>query len=120
MQKELLLKQTPTRQSFIGFLLAWVFPLADRILLCHFLNNTFYLVQLYVAAHSNEKTDVSKLDVQLPLWAGLASIIVFYFLFVLFKRVSAKNRSAIEMDEQKLWIQSTPQYNLADNNNPFN
>lgn len=106
----------------LGFALGMLYWQSKNLwvnIIAHFLNNAFFLVQLFIVAHGSNKPDLSKLDDQFPLWLGLVSIIAFYFLFVLFKKVSAKNRSKIEMDETRLWIKSTAQYNLADTKDPF-
>lgn len=103
----------------LGFALGMLYWQSKNIwvnVIAHFLNNSLFLVQLYVQSNGKEKFDLYKSDEHFPVWIQLVSIVIFYFLFVLFKRVSAKKRAQIEMDEQKLWIKSTPQYNLADSN----
>ena len=105
-------------RAILGFALGLMYYYSKNLwvnIIAHFLNNAFVIIQLFIVSRSSEKPDVSKLDQQFPLWAELVSILVFYALFLLFKKLSAKNKAAIEMDEQKLWIQSTPEYNLADN-----
>ena len=107
-------------RAVLGFALGMLYWQSKNIwvnVIVHFLNNTFFLVQLFILSRNNEKFDLSKADDHSALWIQLLSIVVFYFLFVLFKKVSAKKRATIEMEEQKLWIKSTPQYNLADTNN---
>lgn len=105
-------------RAVLGFALGLMYYWSKNLwvnIIAHFLNNAFVVIQLFIASRGTEKPDVSKLDERFPLWAELISILVFYGLFLLFKKLSAKNRAKIEMDEQKLWIQSTPEYNLADN-----
>ncbi len=105
-------------RAILGFALGLMYYQSKNLwvnIIAHFLNNGFIVVQLFIISRSNEKPDVSKMDQQFPLWAELVSILVFYALFLLFKKLSASNKAKIEMDEQKLWIQSTPEYNLADN-----
>jgi membrane protease YdiL (CAAX protease family) len=110
-------------RAVLGFALGMLYWQSQNIWVnvgAHFLNNAFYLVQLFIVARSSGKTDISKIDDHFPLWIGILSAVIFYFLFVVFKKISARNRNGIEMDEQKLWIRSTPQYNLAENINPSN
>ena len=110
-------------RAVLGFALGMLYWQSRNIWVnvgAHFLNNAFYLVQLFVVARGHEKPDISKIDDHFPLWIGISSAVIFYFLFVIFNKISTKNRNAIEMDEQKLWIKSTPQYNLAENLNPSN
>jgi membrane protease YdiL (CAAX protease family) len=108
-------------RAILGFALGWMYYRSKNLwvnIIAHFLNNTVVVIQLLLMAHSKAKPDMSKLDEQWPMWIELASIAVFYGLFILFDKVSAKNREKIETDEQKLWIKSTPQYNnIADKQN---
>ena len=112
-------------RAILGFALGLLYYQSKNIwvnIIAHLINNSIALAQMFIIARSNEKPDVSKIDQQFPVWMGLVSIGVIYFIFVLFKRVSAKNKAAIEMDELKLFIKSTPQYNLAETetHNPIN
>lgn len=104
-------------RAILGFALGWMYYRSKNIwinIIAHFLNNAIVVVQLYMMGHSAAKPDLSKLDERMPLWIELVFMVIFYLLFVLFDKASAKKRAAIELDEQKLWIKSTPQYNLAD------
>lgn len=105
-------------RAILGFVLGWMYYRSKNIwvnILAHFFNNAVVVIQLFVMARSHEKIDASKLDQRMPFWLELLSIAILYGLFVLFEMVSAKKRAAIETDEQKLWIKSTPKYSLADN-----
>jgi membrane protease YdiL (CAAX protease family) len=107
-------------RAVLGFVLGWMYYKSKNLwvnIMAHFLNNTLVVIQLFVISRSSEKIDMSKLDERMPLAVELASIAVLYALFVLFNKVSAKNRAAVETDEQKLWIASTPKYGLANNQN---
>ncbi|HSC37933.1 MAG TPA: CPBP family intramembrane glutamic endopeptidase, partial [Chitinophagaceae bacterium] len=108
-------------RAILGFALGWMYYRSKNIwvnIFAHFSNNALAVIQLFYMAHSTAKPDLSKLDDRMPMWIELVSIAVFYGLFILFDRVSAKNRAKIETDEQKLWIKSTPQYNnIADKQN---
>ncbi|GAC1429769.1 MAG: CPBP family intramembrane metalloprotease [Chitinophagaceae bacterium] len=110
-------------RALLGFTLGWIYYRSKNLWLniaAHFFNNAAVVIQLFMLARSNQKPDISKMDQPSPLWLGLLSMFVLYALFVLFGKMSVRKRNAIETDEQKLWIKSTPQYNLADTNNPFN
>ena len=108
-------------RAILGFALGWMYYRSKNLwvnIIAHFLNNTVAVIQLFQIANTKGKPDLSKLDERMPMWIELVSIAVFYGLFILFDKVSAKNRAKIEMDEQKLWIKSTPQYNnIADKQN---
>lgn len=107
-------------RALLGFALGWLYYRSKNLwvnIFAHFFNNAIVVVQLFVIARSNEKMDISKLDEKTPLPLALFSVLALIGLFILFDRVSAKKRAAIETDEQKLWIKSTPQYNLANNQN---
>ena len=109
-------------RAVLGFALGLMYYQSKNLwvnIIAHFLNNAVAVIQLFVITRSNEKVDISKLEDRFPLWVELLSIVIFYALFLLFKKVSAANRAKIETDEQKLWIRSTPNYNMAETNNPF-
>ena len=107
-------------RAVLGFALGWMYYRSKNLwinIIAHFLNNTVVVIQLFLMARSTAKPDLAKLDERMPLGVELGAVIVFYGLFVLFEKVSAKRRAKIELEEQKLWIKSTPQYNLADTQN---
>ncbi len=105
-------------RAILGFALGYMYYLSKNLwvnIIAHFLNNAVAVTQMFIISRSNIKPNPSQLDDHFPIWLELIAIVVFYFLFVLFKRSSAGNKAKVETDLQKLWIQSTPQYNLTDN-----
>ncbi len=109
-------------RAILGFALGLMYYQSKNLwvnIFAHFLNNAVAVVQLFIITRNTDKVDISKLDERFPLWIELLSILIFYILFLLFRRVSAANRAKIETDEQKLWIRSTPQYNIAEKDNSY-
>lgn len=101
-------------RAILGFVLGLMYYQSKNLwvnIIAHFLNNAIAVIQLYAAG--SQSTSI-------PAWIGFASIPLLYFLFLIFKKISAKNKAMIETDELKLWIKSTPQYNLAETNNLSN
>jgi membrane protease YdiL (CAAX protease family) len=107
-------------RAILGFALGLMYYQSKNLwvnIIAHFLNNAVAVVQLFAITRSSQKPDLSKLEDRLPLWIELTAIILFFILFYLFRKSSAVNRSKIDTDEQKLWIRSTPQYNITENSN---
>jgi membrane protease YdiL (CAAX protease family) len=78
---------------YLGIVLGYVYYYGRTLwlnIIFHFLNNAFALMQLYIL--SKQKTlqanDVANSNV--PLWLGLAAVIIFPFLLVQFKKASEK------------------------------
>jgi uncharacterized protein len=109
-------------RAVLGFALGLLYYQSKNLwvnIIAHFLNNAVAVIQLFVITRSNEKVELSKLEDHYPLWVELLSIVIFYLLFLLFKKVSAANRAKIEADEQKLWIKSGSHYNMTEHDNSF-
>ena len=107
-------------RAILGFVLGWMYYRSKNLwinIIAHFLNNAVAVIQLFLMARSTAKPDMAKLDERMPMWLELASIPILYGLFVAFDKLSANKRAKIELEEQQLWIKSTPQYNLADTQN---
>ena len=96
-------------RAILGFALGMMYYQSKNIwvnIIAHFLNNTVAVFQLFAASHSGHKTDLANMDQRFPLWAELSAIVVFYLMFLLFKKFAAGDRSKIERDEQSLWNHS--------------
>ena len=75
----------------LGFVLGWMYYRTGNIwlnIIGHFFNNAFAVTAMYLFTKPGEHPDPSKMDGQIPLWVGLASIAALYGLFSLFDKVS--------------------------------
>jgi membrane protease YdiL (CAAX protease family) len=75
----------------LGFVLGWMYCRTGNIwlnIIGHFFNNAFAVTAMYLFTKPGEHPDPSKMEGQLPLWVGLASILALYGLFSLFNKVS--------------------------------
>lgn len=76
-------------------------------IIAHFLNNSMALIQLFWITQHNKKIEVDKLDPDFPLWAGLVAAAFCVGLFILFEKISKRNRKQIDFEEQNLLEQAT-------------
>ena len=77
----------------LGFVLGWIYYRTGNIwlnIIGHFFNNAFAVTAMYLFTKGGKFPDPSKIDGQIPLWVGLASIAALYGLFSLFNKVSEK------------------------------
>jgi len=92
-------------RALLGFILGLMYQRSKNIwvnIIAHFLNNTVAVIQLFWISRNKEKIEVDKLDPQVPLWGALIAIAITAGLFILFEKVSAKNRKQIAFEEQDL------------------
>jgi len=107
-------------RALLGFALGWLYYRSKNIwvnILAHFFNNGIVVLQLFLIARSNEKLDLEKMDQPMPLGIELVALAALYGAFVLFDRVSAKKRAAIEADEENLWAKKKAEHNWTTNQN---
>lgn len=71
-------------------------------IIAHFLNNTVAVIQLFWLSRHQQKIEVDKLDPKIPLWGALAALALTIAIFLLFERISKKNRRQIAFMEQDL------------------
>lgn len=77
----------------LGFVLGWIYYRTGNIwlnIIGHFFNNAFAVTAMYLFTKAGQHPDPSKMDGQIPLWVGLASIAALYGLFSFFNKVSEK------------------------------
>jgi len=77
----------------LGFVLGWIYYRTGNIwlnIIGHFFNNAFAVTAMYLFTKGGKFPDPSKIDGQIPLWVGLASIAALYGLFSFFNKVSEK------------------------------
>jgi hypothetical protein len=99
----------------LGFLLGWIYYRTGNIwlnIIGHFFNNAFAVTAMYLFTKPGEHPDPSKMDGQVPLWLGLASIVALYGLFTFFNKVS---ENEINQPGEEVLIPG-----VAPNDNPFN
>jgi len=77
----------------LGYVLGWIYYRTGNIwlnIIGHFFNNAFAVTAMYLFTKGGKFPDPSKIDGQIPLWVGLASIAALYGLFSFFNKVSEK------------------------------
>ena len=92
-------------RAVLGFVLGLMYQRSKNLwvnIIAHFLNNTVAVIQLFWISRHQTKVEVDKLDPEVPLWGGLIAVAITYGLFVLFEKVSSKNRKQIAFEEQDL------------------
>lgn len=110
-------------RAILGFVLGWMFYRSKNIwinIFAHFVNNGLALVAVFYWSKENDlKTAVAKTEPSMPVWTIFVWIGILVGLFILFEKVSEKNRTAIALKEETLIQQSQPfndlppQQNLA-------
>ena len=66
---------------------------------------------------NEQKIEVDKLDPKLPWWGVLTALVITIGLFILFEKLSAKNRTQIAFEEQNLLDQSDNLHSFPENKN---
>jgi len=92
-------------RALLGFVLGLMYQRSKNLwvnIVAHFLNNTVAVIQLFWISMNKEKIEVDKLDPKVPWWGGLIAVALTYGLFMMFEKVSAKNRKQIAFEEQDL------------------
>lgn len=98
-------------RALLGFVLGLMYQRSRNLwvnIIAHFLNNTVAVIQLFWISSHAEKIEVDKLDPKVPLWGGLIAVAITYGLFLLFEKVSSKNRKQIAFEEQDLLDHADP------------
>ena len=89
----------------LGFVLGLMYQRCKNLwvnIIAHFLNNAVALVQLFWMTRHDRKIELDKIDPKFPLWSGLIAIAITYGLFLLFEKLSAKNRNLVANEERVL------------------
>lgn len=102
-------------RAILGFVLGLMYQRSKNLwvnIVAHFLNNTVAVIQLFWISTHKGKVEIDKLDPKVPIWGGLIAVVISYGLFILFEKVSEKNRKQIAFEEQDLFEQtdSFPHY----------
>jgi membrane protease YdiL (CAAX protease family) len=108
-------------RAVLGFVLGLMYQRSKNIwvnIVAHFLNNTVALIQLFWISSHNRKIELDKMDPKLPLWGGLVAVGITYGLFILFEKVSVRNRNLIAFEEQDLVEKADPFHHLSQTSIP--
>ena len=92
-------------RALLGFVLGLMYQRSKNLwvnIMAHFLNNTVAVIQLFWISRHAEKVEVDKLDPKVPWWGALIALAISFGLFLLFEKVSAKNRKQIAFEEQDI------------------
>jgi uncharacterized protein len=107
-------------RAVLGFVLGLMYQRSKNLwvnIIAHFLNNTVAVIQLFWISRHAEKVEVDKLDPEVPLWGGLIALAITYGLFLLFEKVSSKNRKQIAFEEQDLLEHAGILHSFPENKN---
>ncbi len=108
-------------RAVLGFVLGLMYQRSKNLwvnIIAHFLNNTVAVIQLFWISRHQARVEVDKLDPEVPVWGGLIAVAITYGFFVLFEKVSAKNRRQIAFEEQDLLEHADAVHYLAQHKNP--
>ncbi len=92
-------------RAILGFVLGLMYQRSKNLwvnIVAHFLNNTVAVIQLFWLSKHQTKIEVDKLDPDVPLWGALIAVAITGGFFILFEKVSSKNRKQIAFEEQNL------------------
>ncbi len=92
-------------RALLGFVLGLMYQRSRNLwvnIVAHFLNNTVAVIQLFWISRHQAKIEIDKLDPKVPWWGALITLAISIGLFLLFEKVSVKNRKQIAFEEQDL------------------
>ncbi|MBL7701695.1 MAG: CPBP family intramembrane metalloprotease [Ferruginibacter sp.] len=104
----------------LGFVLGLMYQRSKNIwvnIIAHFLNNSIAVIQLFWLSTHKQKIEVDKIDPDVPWWAGLTGVVITWGLFLLFEKVSSKNKMQVDFEEQNLLDKSEVLHPFAKNKN---
>jgi len=107
-------------RALLGFILGLMYQRSRNLwvnIIAHFLNNSIALIQMFWISRHNGKVEVDKLDPKFPVWGGLIAVAITWGLFVLFNKVSLKNRNLVTFEEQNLVDKADPFHSYTPSNN---
>ena len=108
-------------RAVLGFVLGLMYERSKNLwvnIIAHFLNNTVAVIQLFWLSTHKQKVAIDKLDPDVPWWGALIALAVSIGLFLLFEKVSGKNKTQIAFEEQNLLEQSDILHPFPENKNP--
>lgn len=92
-------------RAVLGFVLGLMYQKSKNLwvnIIAHFLNNAVAVIQLFWISTHKQKVEIDKLDPDVPWWGGVIALAIAVGFFVLFDKVSAKNKTQIAFQEQDL------------------
>jgi uncharacterized protein len=104
----------------LGFILGLMYERSKNLwvnIIAHFLNNTVAVIQLFWISTHKQKIEVDKLDPAVPWWGALIALAITVVFFILFEKVSAKNKTQIAFEEQNLLEQKDILHSFPENKN---
>jgi membrane protease YdiL (CAAX protease family) len=107
-------------RAVLGFVLGLMYQRSKNLwvnIMAHFLNNTVAVIQLFWISTHKQKIEIDKLDPDVPWWGALIALAITIGLFLLFEKVSAKNKTQIAFEEQNLLEQSDILHPFPENKN---
>ncbi len=107
-------------RAVLGFVLGLMYQRSKNLwvnIIAHFLNNTVAVIQLFWISRHAQKVELEKMDPNIPMWGGLIALGITWGLFLLFEKVSAKNRKQIAFEEQDLLEHTNMLHSFPDNKN---
>jgi uncharacterized protein len=107
-------------RAVLGFVLGLMYQRSKNLwvnIIAHFLNNTVAVIQLFWISTHKQKVEVDKLDPDVPWWAALIALAITVGFFLLFEKVSAKNKTQIAFEEQNLLEQKDLLHSFPENKN---
>jgi membrane protease YdiL (CAAX protease family) len=107
-------------RAVMGFVLGMMYHRSRNLwvnIIAHFLNNSLVVIQMFVLSRQGKSMNTDKLDPKFPIWGGLLIVVITYALYLLFDRVSKKNRFLVEFDEQNLLENNDPVHSIASSQN---
>jgi membrane protease YdiL (CAAX protease family) len=107
-------------RAVLGFVLGLMYERSKNLwvnIIAHFLNNTVAVIQLFWLSTHKQKVEVDKLDPDVPWWGALIALAITIGFFLLFEKVSAKNKTQIAFEEQNLLEQSDILHPFPENKN---
>ena len=107
-------------RALLGFVLGLMYQRSKNLwvnIIAHFLNNAVALIQLFWISQHTQKVEVDKLDPKVPLWLGLIALAITIGAFLLFEKVSVRNRNQVAFEEQSLLEQAGILHSFPENKN---
>lgn len=103
-------------RALLGFMLGLMYQRSKNIwvnIIAHFLNNSIVIIQMFLLSRHGDKIEANKLDPKFPIWGGLLAAAITCGLFLLFEKVSVKNRQLISFEEQNLLEKNDPFHSIT-------
>ncbi len=107
-------------RAVLGFVLGLMYQRSKNIwvnIIAHFLNNTVAVIQLFWISRHQQKIEVDKLDPQVPWWGALIALALTIGIFLLFEKISKRNRKQIAFEEQDLLEHAGILHDFPENKN---